>query len=503
MADRSSDSRQGGFRRPAGLVGLPRDTASILGGIIVVAVALRVMSALLQGDTVTVLPGIDDQVSYHALAVRVLGGHGFTFATNWWPNTLAGQPTAQWSFLYTLYLAGVYALVGVHPLVARLLQAIAAGVLYPWLAWRIGDRVFGKRVGLIAAALSAIYIYFVYYAGALMTETFYILAILWAFDLVTALAQPRTSASGPVVATRKTWLLLGLALGTATLLRQLITFFVPVVFVWLLVVLHRKAVTEPSGSGDYSWRSSVVGLLLTTSVIAAMILPWTIRNYVAFHQFVPLNTNAGYVFFWANNPVYGTHFVPILSDQEYEALIPANLRGLDEATLSQDLLEKGIQFVLADPGRYALLSLSRIPVYFEFWPSADSGLVSNLSRVFSFGILLPFMLLGLFISVRRWRRMPDSQRSSIALLYLFIIVYSLIHILSWTLIRYRLPVDAILILFAADAIDAIAASFGAARSLGPFSPEPLPGRVTRVDRLRPERVGHSVESGAAGRRKDH
>ena len=35
------------------------------------------------------------------------------------------------------------------------------------------------------------------------------------------------------------------------------------------------------------------------------------------------------------------------------------------------------------------------------------------------------------------------------LLYLFIAVYTVIHLLSWALIRYRLPVDAVLIIFAA------------------------------------------------------
>ncbi len=484
------------------LVEIWRDTDSVLKGIIVVGVALRLASAVFQGDTVAILPGIDDQISYHTLAVRVLTGHGFSFATGWWPYTHAGQPTAQWSFLYTLYLAGVYALVGVHPIVARLLQAIIAGVLYPWLSWRIGNRVFGRRAGLIAAALSSGYIYFVYYAGALMTETFYIIAILWGFDLATTFAQPREAGLGPVVGARRPWLLLGLALGTAVLLRQLIAFFVPVVFVWLIVVLRRKTTAGRPGSDTYAWRSIFLGLLLTTGVIAAMILPWTARNYRAFHRLVPLNTNAGYVFFWANNPVYGTHFVPILSDQDYQALIPPNLRGLDEATLDQALLEKGIQFILDDPGRYALLSLSRIPVYFEFWPTADSGLASNLSRVFSFGILLPFMIYGIIVSTRQWRGFTDSQRSSVALLYLFIVVYSLIHLLSWALVRYRLPVDAILIVFAANAIDTIATRVEAMRSLNRLVSERSRTLVLGMGRSGYEPPGHSIAPSVEGQRKD-
>jgi hypothetical protein len=42
--------------------------------------------------------------------------------------TAAGAPTAQWSFLYTLYLVVVYGLFGIHPLEARLIQAVIVGI---------------------------------------------------------------------------------------------------------------------------------------------------------------------------------------------------------------------------------------------------------------------------------------------------------------------------------------------------------------------------------------
>ena len=48
----------------------------------------------------------------------------------------------------------------------------------------------------------------------------------------------------------------------------------------------------------------------------------------------------------------------------YADLIPVELRDLDEATLDQELLGRGIGIVRGDPGRYGLLSLSRIPAPF-------------------------------------------------------------------------------------------------------------------------------------------
>jgi hypothetical protein len=164
-----------------------------------------------------------------------------------------------------------------------------------------------------------------------------------------------------------------------------------------------------------------------------------------------LNTNAGYAFFWANHPIYGTHFEPILPTEmgDYGELIPEELRSLDEAALDQALLRRGLEFVIADPIRYTQLSISRIPAYFMLWPSSESGLVSNLSRVGSFGLFLPFILYGLGLAMfGRAAKSALSLSSPVFFLLLFMTIYTAIHLLSWSLVRYRLPVDAVLVIFA-------------------------------------------------------
>ncbi|MDX1688695.1 MAG: hypothetical protein R3248_11985, partial [Candidatus Promineifilaceae bacterium] len=117
----------------------------LLGAVLLAAVLPRLLGALYLGDVVEVLPGTADQVSYHTLALRILDGHGFTFAEPWWPLTGAGEPTAHWSYLYTFYLVGVYALLGPHPLAARLIQALLIGLLQPLLTYLLGRRIFDER----------------------------------------------------------------------------------------------------------------------------------------------------------------------------------------------------------------------------------------------------------------------------------------------------------------------------------------------------------------------
>ena len=429
--------------------------------IILIAISLRVAAAFYLGDHVGPMPGTYDQVSYDRLAQRVLDGYGFTFDKLWWPYTRAGEPTAHWSFLYVLYLAGVYGLVGYHPLAARLIQAVLVGALMPWLVYRLGSRHFGRQVGLVAAAVMACYAYFVYYAGTLMTESFYIIGILFILDIAGRLGQAGESP----LAARQQGLLLGLGLAVTVLLRQVFLLFVPILVLWLLWRSYRyqtgPELAETMANKDEALAGPpsrdrrpvsdlrnkplvrmMGALMAATAILLLAIAPWTVRNYLAFGRLVLLNTNAGFAFFWSNHPIHGQDFPADLPDwSSYIDLIPPELLSLNEAELDQSLLKRGLGFIRDDPRRYVILSLSRFDDYFMFWPSAGSGLISNMSRVLSFGLLWPLMALGVIAYARR------SLSSEILVLYLFVIVYTAIHLLSWALIRYRLPVDAVLIIF--------------------------------------------------------
>ncbi len=422
--------------------------ATWLTAILLLSVLLRVGTACYLGDAIAdIRGGTHDQISYDALGWRVATGHGFSFPADWWPNTRAGQPTAFWSYLYTLFLAGVYAVVGHHPLAARLLQAVIVGLAMPWLTYRIAGRLFGTRAALLAAGINAVYLYFVTYAASLMTEALYITGILWTADAAMRLAGALEQDAPP----GRRWRLgveLGLAMGVTLLLRQVISAFLAVLALWFIVLAWRRG-----------WLRRALGPLAAAGLLVILLcLPFVVRNYRLFGVIGMPNTNAGIAFFWANHPIYGTRFEAVLSPEHgvsYQELIPPELRGLNEAVLDRALLRLGLGFVVEDPLRYLLLSLSRIPIYFQFWPTPQSTLLSNAARVLSFGVFLPFMLYGLLRAVRTLRRGDggDLRPAFLALTWLFMGVYTLVHLLTWANVRYRLPVDAFLILFAAYGLE--------------------------------------------------
>lgn len=389
----------------------------LLTWILVLAVLIRIPVAVLMGDQITVLPGIQDQVSYDALARSLLDGRGYSFTEKWYPFTPANTPTAHWSFLYPLYLAGVYAVTGYHPLAARLLQGIVGGALLCFLVYKIGRQTANEETGLVSAALAAVYGYFIYYNAALMTETFFIVLILLTLYLALELRENPT---------RIRWVVLGFSLGLAALLRQTILLFTPFLLLWLFWELKK----------DVRWWHFTIPVI----VIGLLIAPWTLRNYLVYGEFLLLNSNAGYALYASNNSNLGTDW----DNDGVVVPVPNELKGQNEAQLDRDLAQRGIRFILADPGRYVLLTVDKTLEFFWFWPSSDSSRISNLNRVLSFGLYLPFMLFGLYLSLSRWR--------SFVVLYLFIFIHTAIHLLSWPAARYRLSVDAVSMVFAGLAV---------------------------------------------------
>ena len=441
-------------------------TAFLL-SILAFSVVVRIAVALYLGDIVDAPPLLTDQRSYHALGARLVSGHGFSFDVGWYPFTPPDTPTAHWSFLYSLFVAAIYGVFGVHPLAVRVVQAVLGGLLLPWMMYRFTLRLFEgpvglpgpdgaaqndslpfafahrQKVALLAAGFGAVYAYFILYAATLMTETFFIVVLLWSLERALAVRSQLSTGSRLDAGLILTF---GLSLGIAALLRQSILPWLVVLFAWLLWAGWR------SGQS----RRALMAILVATVSLAILILPFTLRNYRVYDTFLLLNSNAGYAMYSAQHPMQGTNF------QEFAAVpVPDDLAGRNEARLDRELMRRGIGFILAEPGRYLLLSLSRVGDYFEFWPAKGTTRLHNLGRVGSFALFLPFMVYGIYLSLRAadpgrtWAGWVEFSTSPLALVLLFVTFYSLLHILTWAMPRYRLPVDAVALSFAALAITSL------------------------------------------------
>ena len=155
------------------------------------------------------------------------------------------------------------------------------GMFMVLFVYLIGRRAGGVAVGLVAAALTATYPVFIYYAGHFVTEpigAFWlvsgVLAFLWASD-----------PDRPLWC----WLVPGALFGGLALTRP--EYLLPIGLLALLA-LYRVA----------RQREIKFGLLAAVLFMAAfglVLAPWTARNYVVLDRLVPVSTGGGKALFVA------------------------------------------------------------------------------------------------------------------------------------------------------------------------------------------------------------
>ncbi len=383
---------------------------------IVLAVALvaRIAVALLLGNEVSGLSGAFDEITYNVLGHRYAAGYGLTFPENWYPWIEANAPQSYFSASQSLLLAGIYIVFGYYPIIARLIFALL-GVIIVWLIYILARRFFGDTVAFVSGLVAAVYNYLVFYSVTLVTETPFIL-----FILISLLIAIKLRDSDRLVY----WFLLGLSLAATVLFRMAIIFFVPFLILWVLYA-RRK----------FQWRA-----LIPFAMIVLAVMPFTIHNYKLWGRFMVLESQFGHVFWNGNHPDHHGNFHP------YKVFpIPEEvLASKNDAIITSELLKMGIQNVLNDPWNFVMLTLTRLREFFTFWPTSDSGFMANLLRVTSFGLMWPFAVGGLYLARKQWRDLLP--------IFLFMLLHTGVYAVSWTMVRYRVPLDAVLIPFAAVAL---------------------------------------------------
>jgi 4-amino-4-deoxy-L-arabinose transferase-like glycosyltransferase len=303
----------------------------------VAAVALVALSLVVRIAYVNATPGYvvrHDARDYDVHAISIAEGQGFS-------KTIAyDRPTAFRPPGYPYFLGAVYRVFGVERAanqdrwrVARIAQAfVGAGVVA--LVGVLAAQLWGPIVALVALALTAVYVPLITVGGAIMSEPLFDLFML--ASLAAALAYRRSSH-------RYRWALLaGVLAGLATLTRA-----------QAMILLLPLAIAVWDGR---PWRSrAAIGPPLALLVAAALtIAPWTIRNAVELHAFVPVSTQLG-------SAMAGTYNDSARGDTQNPAAwqglkhVPdyaylfRRVREIPEATLEKELRAASLRYIRAHP----------------------------------------------------------------------------------------------------------------------------------------------------------
>lgn len=209
-----------------------------------------------------------DAYAYYWSGRLLAEGHGFIRPLPWVELGEVvhspDRPPGYFLFLAAFSFAG---LKGV--LTQKLISAlVGAGSIY--LAGRLGLKVAGPKVGIVAALLAAFYPNFWLHDGMLMSETMTIFTVtaclLLAYRYLEAPSWKRAAALGAVG-------------GYATLVHPDSLLVVAIAGVAVTLVAQRGA-----------WLPRLRDVAVIGVLGAAVIAPWSIRNLIQFEEFVPLST---------------------------------------------------------------------------------------------------------------------------------------------------------------------------------------------------------------------
>jgi 4-amino-4-deoxy-L-arabinose transferase-like glycosyltransferase len=234
--------------------------------VLAIALVLRLTTVVLTLDTPVTL----DPKDFSATAASIAEGHGYPPSG----RAPAGGPSAFRPPGYPVFLAAVYAIAGHEaPSIGRLAGAFL-GTLSVALIGLIALRLWGKRVGMLALGIAALAPPLVILSTALVSEALFVPVVLAA--VATALEARRGQR-------RYRWAIVtGVLVGIASLTRTN-------GLVLLLPFSLAFAPARPRGRLR-RWMPSAILVLVSLLTIA----PWTVRNWVVFHAFIPVSDETGY-----------------------------------------------------------------------------------------------------------------------------------------------------------------------------------------------------------------
>jgi 4-amino-4-deoxy-L-arabinose transferase-like glycosyltransferase len=334
------------------------------------------------------------------------------------------QPTGGRTPGYTVFLAGVYWILGASILRARIVQALLSAWMV-WLVYRLGVRwLQSERAALAASLIAAVYPFFIFYDAKLLSDgwvTLWMVAWLLATDIIQQKPDDlwRWAAWG---------------------------FSAMVVCLTKIALMPAAALVLGIEILRY-WRAATPGRAIRAVAVALLvwagpILFWGFRNARDFGRFT-LDTHGGVTMIetivfheetkaQTYNTVWATHpWRPQVMAIQNEALRDEYCRRLVS------------EYIRADRLRYLRQCLVRLKDFWRFYPRPDIQFREGAQKLIFVSLATePFLILfgfwGLWATRRRWFELYPA--------YLAIGLLTLAHTLVSGQMRYRLPVMPILIL---------------------------------------------------------
>lgn len=334
----------------------------LAGALFLGALVARLIPVLLSLDLGIAL---DDMFQYDALAESIRLGRGFT----WY----GGIPTAARAPLYPLFLAAIYSVFGHSFAAARVVQGVV-GALLPVAVYSLGHRLFDGRVAIVAGLVVALYPMFLLYPLGLATENLF-------FLLVPATILCLCKAAD--TSHRGLFLLTGVLLGLTILTRSVISGFLVLLLPWLWWYAADK-------------RRALKDWVLILLPVAALTIPWSVRNTLLYDEFMFVESSLGFNFYLGYHPAGTGTFDSDIAVEFLEEIGAFDEPSLETEKASHNLgMERGLGFIRDDPLRAVWLLLSKLSHFLRL----DKRVLLYFYSNNFLGELPPLGLLAIFFAI--------------------------------------------------------------------------------------------------------
>jgi hypothetical protein len=427
-----------------------RKAATSLALIVIVAMGVRVGFAWDQARKIS--PGVLGNVPFQQetgnIAYALAQGKGFSNVF----RTETGS-TAWLAPVYPLIVAATFKLF--ETFTARAFFACSAlNILFSSAAC-VPIFFAGKRIGGLGVAAGAAWLWAVFPSAVMMPFEW-----IWDTSLSALLAALLLWATLELVESEKwiDWGVYGVLWGLALMTNPALGTLLPFLLGW--------AAFRGRGESGLRWRR----VALAASVAILCCVPWTIRNYVAFHRFIPVRSNLPFELWLGNNDIFDEHARngrrSITRTEEVR-----RYAQVGETAYMAEKWELATSFMSAHP-RLELQLAGR--KFVGFWMGTEAPL-KNFRETDSWlirGILLSSFVtaVGAFFGIvvlwigrkkitqrRRVHRdgaeteansdaAEEMARASVFPLAVFPVVFPCLYYLTHADLRYRHPIDPIVLL---------------------------------------------------------
>ena len=391
--------------------------------ITLVALAARLAFAAYQSRQISarVLSIVPFQTEAGHIAYSIATGKGYSS-----PFQRDSGPTAWLAPVYPILLAGIFRIFGTYT-IAAYYAALSLNIFCSAAAC-IPVFCAGKRVAGIGVASTAAWLWALFPNAILIPVEW-----IWDTSLSALLAAVILWATLGVwsSARLRDWCAYGLLWGVALLTNPALGELFPVLLFWA----GYRAYNADKGRFFAPLAAAAVALLCC--------VPWTVRNYVQFHQLIPLRSNFAFELYVGNNENYDEQhrLRPGAITQDREIL---RYLRMGEPAFMEEEKRKAWAFIEANPRIEMRLIWLR---FIEFWVGTPTPFATfhetdsfSLRLLLLCNYLVPFgaLLGGVVLTVKK--------NAFTHPLIAFPLVFPLLYYITHTSLRYRHPIDPVVLL---------------------------------------------------------